>query len=99
MIPKINYLAIYPDSSAPCGVPAIDPSVDISDSFARPAPTTPRPPPVHGVGPGAIMHVFGGHETVPHSWPWQIVLTFNGRFSCSGAIVDRRWVITAAHCL
>ncbi|KAE8602189.1 hypothetical protein XENTR_v10013903 [Xenopus tropicalis] len=44
--------------------------------------------------------IVGGCEAIPFSWPWQISLrtSFNLHF-CGGTLIDRQWVITAAHCL
>ncbi|XP_076578339.1 ovochymase-1 isoform X1 [Chaetodon auriga] len=37
-------------------------------------------------------------ESCPFFWPWQVSLQSNGRHYCSGALIHRRWVITAQHC-
>ncbi|XP_073337015.1 ovochymase-1 [Pagrus major] len=37
-------------------------------------------------------------ESCPFSWPWQVSLQANGHHYCSGALIHRRWVITAKHC-
>ncbi|XP_056419590.1 plasminogen [Hyla sarda] len=44
--------------------------------------------------------IVGGCEAIPHSWPWQISLrtSYNLHF-CGGTLIDRQWVLTAAHCL
>ncbi|XP_062903542.1 chymotrypsin-like elastase family member 2A [Mobula hypostoma] len=50
--------------------------------------------------------VIGGHEAVPHSWPWQVSLQFAYDFDpnyfqhmCGGTIIAGSWVMTAAHCI
>ncbi|VDL77338.1 unnamed protein product [Nippostrongylus brasiliensis] len=40
----------------------------------------------------------GGMETDPHSWPWTVQLTFRGVHKCGGALIDKEFVLTAAHC-
>ncbi|KAJ8245604.1 hypothetical protein GJAV_G00272530 [Gymnothorax javanicus] len=42
--------------------------------------------------------IVGGWETVPHSWPWQVVLQVITMPACGGAILTPHWVITARHC-
>ncbi|CAN7986330.1 unnamed protein product, partial [Ixodes hexagonus] len=44
--------------------------------------------------------IVGGHEAVPGSWPWQAALHKpNKGWSCGGALISDRHVITAAHCV
>merc|ERR1719309_263004 len=43
--------------------------------------------------------VVNGENAVPHAWPWQISLRVNGRHICGGSLIDKDWVVTAAHCV
>ncbi|XP_027047208.1 chymotrypsinogen B-like [Pocillopora damicornis] len=43
--------------------------------------------------------VVNGENASPHSWPWQISLRVNGRHICGGSLIDKDWVVTAAHCV
>ncbi|KAI0228733.1 hypothetical protein LSAT2_020812, partial [Lamellibrachia satsuma] len=46
--------------------------------------------------PGSI----GISEAKPHSWPWQVNLVYPGMGPyCGGAIIDKRWIVTAAKCV
>ncbi|XP_026778585.3 ovochymase-1 [Pangasianodon hypophthalmus] len=39
-----------------------------------------------------------GKEAWPHSWPWQVVLSFANMPVCGGAILSQYWIVTAGHC-
>jgi secreted trypsin-like serine protease len=48
--------------------------------------------------------IIGGLPAADNAWPWQIALFMrsgNGsfQFHCGGSIIDRNWVLTAAHCI
>jgi len=59
--------------------------------------------PPHSGGCGkpdiAGIRVVAGKTAVRGSWPWQILMLFNGRAICGGTLVSPNWVITAAHCV
>ncbi|XP_057568976.1 kallikrein-12 isoform X1 [Hippopotamus amphibius kiboko] len=42
--------------------------------------------------------IFNGTVCVPHSQPWQVALFQGTQLRCGGVLIDRRWVLTAAHC-
>jgi secreted trypsin-like serine protease len=44
--------------------------------------------------------VVGGQEVSgPTELPYQILLRYNGGFTCGGSIYNEWWIITAAHCI
>ncbi|XP_029358703.1 elastase-1-like [Echeneis naucrates] len=51
----------------------------------------------------SLERVVGGEVAVPNSWPWQISLQYRSgsRYyhTCGGSLIERRWVMTAAHCV
>ncbi|XP_059185373.1 elastase-1-like [Centropristis striata] len=50
-----------------------------------------------------LERVVGGEVARPNSWPWQISLQYrsgsNYYHTCGGTLIERGWVMTAAHCV
>ncbi|XP_016061458.1 PREDICTED: kallikrein-12 [Miniopterus natalensis] len=51
-----------------------------------------------GLSHGASEKIYNGTECEPHSQPWQVGLFEGANLRCGGVLIDRRWVLTAAHC-
>jgi len=43
--------------------------------------------------------IVGGKTASKYAWPWQVYISFNGQFICGGSLIDKRSVVTAAHCI
>ncbi|XP_062386151.1 serine protease 27-like [Sardina pilchardus] len=41
----------------------------------------------------------GGQDSLPGNWPWQASLQISGNHFCAGSLINKKWVLTAAHCL
>ncbi|XP_070706923.1 elastase-1-like [Pempheris klunzingeri] len=51
----------------------------------------------------SFERVIGGEVARPNSWPWQVSLQYrsgsNYYHTCGGTLIERGWVMTAAHCV
>uniref|UniRef100_A0A452TZV1 Kallikrein related peptidase 12 n=1 Tax=Ursus maritimus TaxID=29073 RepID=A0A452TZV1_URSMA len=53
---------------------------------------------VTGLSQPATEKIVKGKECARHSQPWQVGLFEGTNLRCGGVLIDRRWVLTAAHC-
>ncbi|XP_034843000.1 kallikrein-12 [Mirounga angustirostris] len=51
-----------------------------------------------GLSQPATEKIIKGKECARHSQPWQVGLFEGTHLRCGGVLIDRRWVLTAAHC-
>ena len=49
--------------------------------------------------PQVTRHMVGGEDAELHSFPWLAQLLERGNHTCGAAVINSRWVATAAHCL
>uniref|UniRef100_A0A8C9A2A2 Chymase n=1 Tax=Prolemur simus TaxID=1328070 RepID=A0A8C9A2A2_PROSS len=46
----------------------------------------------------ACVKIIGGHQVIPHSRPYMVLLNISKANICAGALIAEDWVLTAAHC-
>ncbi|XP_011794714.1 PREDICTED: serine protease 44-like [Colobus angolensis palliatus] len=46
-----------------------------------------------------VSRIIGGLPALNRKWPWQVSLQTKDKHLCGGSLIDRRWVLTAAHCV
>ncbi|XP_022599093.1 uncharacterized protein LOC111220318 [Seriola dumerili] len=89
------------DSSYTCpGLPP--PLITTTTTTAGPATPTDSPSTVSsaelcGITP-LNTRIVGGEDAPPGSWPWQVSLQRFGGHVCGGSLINREWVMSAAHC-
>lgn len=50
--------------------------------------------------PSATSRIIGGNKTQDQEIPWQVSLRIkDGTHQCGGNIINKNWILTAAHCL
>lgn len=46
-----------------------------------------------------ILGVVGGRPSRPKAWPSLVAINRDGTFHCGGVILDKFWILSAAHCV
>lgn len=46
----------------------------------------------------STARIVGGASSSIGNWPWQIAFYKEGKYQCGGALINDRWIISAAHC-
>jgi secreted trypsin-like serine protease len=56
-------------------------------------------PPGCGKRPLSNGKIVGGTEAIPGDWGWQVSMQYYGYHYCGGSLINKNWVVLAAHCV
>jgi hypothetical protein len=42
-----------------------------------------------------VLKIVGGVQALNGDWPWQIIMFYDGGFTCGGSLINSLWVVTA----
>ncbi|XP_062859475.1 polyserase-2 [Trichomycterus rosablanca] len=51
-----------------------------------------------GIAP-ISTRIVGGMDASPGTWPWQVSIHYESQHICGGTLINREWVLSAAHCI
>uniref|UniRef100_A0A8C4SCL7 Peptidase S1 domain-containing protein n=1 Tax=Erpetoichthys calabaricus TaxID=27687 RepID=A0A8C4SCL7_ERPCA len=82
-----------------CICPSTNLSVSSHHDQTRPLPNTGRSLQTFWPDSPTGDRIVGGFPAEDGAWPWQVGIFQSGTFICGGSLVNKEWVLCAAHCV
>uniref|UniRef100_A0A672JSS0 Peptidase S1 domain-containing protein n=1 Tax=Salarias fasciatus TaxID=181472 RepID=A0A672JSS0_SALFA len=93
----VQFNSIGPDVDSLYTCPGLPPPVTMTTPTKSPTTRPSALTPTCGIAP-MNTRIVGGEDAPPGSWPWQVSLQRFGSHVCGGSLINREWVMSAAHC-
>ncbi|XP_072311921.1 transmembrane protease serine 9-like [Eucyclogobius newberryi] len=104
----VQFMSSGPDRDTSATCPGLPPPLITTTAPPQETTTAPEPDTTEtelldssadlcGITP-LNTRIVGGEDAPTGSWPWQVSLQRFGQHICGGSLINREWIMSAAHC-